>query len=1254
MKPVEIEFLIKNGTRGTLEKITADLLQVGSTASSSGSSAGVSLEKAHLQAMLLKDVIANLESQLHQLQAASPSLSQADNISEINQLESHIENLKVHLKQMEEIAEDTQVVPPSMAGAQKKFDGLHFSIQQIAREMPSLAMGPQMFFLAISNNLPILSDEIARAKREYSELLKTGQKGTPVWKQILKSLFSWQTAMTTGIMLLVMYGGELVKSISDMTGWGAAARKNREEAEELAEAEKKMMEQTSSAATEVETLSRMWSQLGDNMSEKTAFLKDNAEAFNRLGISVKSVADAENLLVRNKQAFIEAQFAKAEAGVLSEIAAEKYRELLEAQKELEQVPKAYVERKGTYTDGYGNKREGIVMEKSSSWQDAVDGVSAAEKAYNNIMDKVVNKQGKAAEILRNANLDLNNEIKEGTIAWYEEQITLKKNHLKTLSVTDKDEIDAINKQIKAYQQVIDNANGKENDTDNTHDKYQEDYIASIRKAQAEELALRKAQTEDKIKLIELERDARIQAINDEKAAYAKKYGKDADTSGFDRQIQATNEQAQLDTDNLRKENVRADLEQQETYLKEYGTFQQKKYAMAQEYARKIQEAQTAGEKKILEGELASFNSVIETEILKLNIDWGTVFGGFGGMFSDMVSPALEEVKRYMQTDSFKNSDASSQQALIEAMNQMEQSMGKSGGLNFKKLGDDMQIYQDSLLAVNEAKIKEAEALNLLAEAQKKYNEALENGTQSEIDSAFIALESAQDTSDAASEIVNTTTVAANTAMNNVSNTASSLNASMANVTQGLSKIASGSLTGAYEGLIQFSKGAGGVMEKFANKLEDIPIIGWIVSIIDLFKDGISIVIEGLLDAIFNAVSGIIGDILSGDIFVTIAESLSKGIFNVVKSIITMGGIFDFLDAESDPTLQADIDKLTASNERLEEALNQLSDKMEKASMSDAKGVHEEQLENLRQREQNKQEQMQREGAAWARFGYGFAGLGGKHSSNHFIDEGVSGDEWGEISKIVGRKISSAADFWGLSPEEMAKVAEEAGWIYDKIKGYADDGHKDASKYMDEYIAYAKEREELEKALYEKLTNTTFDSVRDEFKNTLLDMSSDASTFSDNFRNMMRNAIVESLMVEKYDKLLKEWYKAFGDAMASNGELTDEEKEELKEEYDKIVNDALEEREKLKDVLGGTSVEQQGKAGAFGAMDMEKANKLEGLFTTNEIHVARMDENLESVAEQMNTAMFYLSRIEENTSYCKYLPAIKNELSKLIRDGVKVR
>jgi len=187
-KPVEVEFLMK-------DKLTPGM------------------NKAEREALELRNTVRLLEAELERLrlagETAAPNLDQSANIAQIHALEKQLEELRSQLKLLQEESESVQVTPADVPNAQRQFNGLHNSIQQIAREMPSLAMGPQMFFLAISNNLPIFTDELARARKEYDELQKSGKKGTPVWKQVLSSLFSWQTAMTTGIMLLVMYGDEI-------------------------------------------------------------------------------------------------------------------------------------------------------------------------------------------------------------------------------------------------------------------------------------------------------------------------------------------------------------------------------------------------------------------------------------------------------------------------------------------------------------------------------------------------------------------------------------------------------------------------------------------------------------------------------------------------------------------------------------------------------------------------------------------------------------------------------------------------------------------------------------------------------------------------------------------------------------------------------------------------------------------------------------------------------------------------------------
>lgn len=210
-KPVEIEFLMKDGISAGLNKIKSFTESVKSKALMTAD------EFAEVQRYVLelRNVVALLETQLEDLrlvgQAASPDLDQSQNIAQIESLESQIKELETELKQLQNVSENVKVTPSELPNAQKKFNGLHNSIQQMAREMPSLAMGPQMFFLAISNNLPIFADEVKRAKEEYADLIKNGEKGEPVWKQILSSLFSWQTALTTGIMLLTMYGDKIIQ-----------------------------------------------------------------------------------------------------------------------------------------------------------------------------------------------------------------------------------------------------------------------------------------------------------------------------------------------------------------------------------------------------------------------------------------------------------------------------------------------------------------------------------------------------------------------------------------------------------------------------------------------------------------------------------------------------------------------------------------------------------------------------------------------------------------------------------------------------------------------------------------------------------------------------------------------------------------------------------------------------------------------------------------------------------------------------------
>lgn len=189
MKPVEIEFLIQDHTGTGARKVAASInREVVSTVGKMDS----------------------IQKKIDKLRESSAnSLDQTKNIAEIAKLEKQLDKLQSKLKQASVAGKDVLPKPEVISQATRQYNGLNMSIQQMARELPSLAMGPQMFFMAISNNLPIFSDELARARKEYQATVAAGQKGIPVWKQIASSIVSWQTLLAAGIMLLVTYGDEI-------------------------------------------------------------------------------------------------------------------------------------------------------------------------------------------------------------------------------------------------------------------------------------------------------------------------------------------------------------------------------------------------------------------------------------------------------------------------------------------------------------------------------------------------------------------------------------------------------------------------------------------------------------------------------------------------------------------------------------------------------------------------------------------------------------------------------------------------------------------------------------------------------------------------------------------------------------------------------------------------------------------------------------------------------------------------------------
>lgn len=207
------------------------------------------------------------------------------------------------------------------------WNGLNMSVQQIVRELPAATMGLNMFFLAISNNLPILTDEIKRAKIANEELKKSGQKGVPVWKQLVSSLFSWQTAMMVGITVLSMYSKEIVEWTGNLFKSKDAILSTEEAMEKVNESLEKNNGNYGSNILSVKKLSSEWKKLSTK-KEQLQWIRDNKTEFDKLGISIKGVKDAENAFVKHTKAIVLSLEARAKANAASSLAEEKYREAL--------------------------------------------------------------------------------------------------------------------------------------------------------------------------------------------------------------------------------------------------------------------------------------------------------------------------------------------------------------------------------------------------------------------------------------------------------------------------------------------------------------------------------------------------------------------------------------------------------------------------------------------------------------------------------------------------------------------------------------------------------------------------------------------------------------------------------------------------------------------------------------------------------------------------------------------------------------
>lgn len=1024
-------------------------------------------------------------------------------------------------------------------------------------------------------------------------------------------------------------------------------------------------------------LQRAWKALGDDMAKRRKFVDENKKAFQELGLSVNSVKDAEEVLVNNTSNVVQSFILRAKAAALDKAVTQAYSTMLERQDLARRNARYTVKSQGdevSYADAQARGMAGVRAvphehvrangggATMSSWTTYTYEVSDAG-AYNAASNRLALEardreiQAATAEADRRVN-DLQKEIgatEEALDALKIPQMTGGTTPTTTTTTpTKEDRLEAARKEAEELQKP----------------RWQNEQDEINQMADGAERRRRQIALDYKKELAEIEAQrASFKALNKESGAT----GLNADglTETQQTEIDRAGRIALENRDKAMQEVYPLELQHMEEYLKDYGTFQQKKLAMSEEYDRKIAEASDEWVKKSLEREKATSLQNIEIDAIKQSVDWGSVFSGFGTMFRDQLEPTIAKLRAISETEEFRNSDLQDQQTLYELIAKLEEANTSWDSGIFVTLGNDLTAYQTAMRNYMDAQDKERLATEALTAAKRKLDQAEQSGNADAITAAKAEVATATTNMNEASDRVRSFGADVQEASNSLQASTTRVNNMFNTLVSSLAGLKSGSLQGVGESLMSLDKlfnnsgvtnAVGGALAKGMSKLLGNSAIGKsvsealgnsglmgqiisaILSLLDILKDGIGVLVSSLIDTVLNAISGILKNLLNGKMFVQIGQSLIDGIAGIFDAI-TFGGFTSWFSSSNAKEVQETIDKLTERNELLQTAIEDLTDEIKASKGTKSVAAYRDAYNYQRETNANYL------GIAQAQAGY----HGAHHSWNYYWD-GFSQEQIERLSRQIGR--SWDGNIWSLSPEEMKMLRANVDmWKQIQDSGKGGYGGRLTEK-LDDYIAQAGKLEELTNELYEGLTGMSFDSMYDSFIDQLMDMEASAEDVADNISEYFMRAMLSNKIGEMYADKLEEWWKKFGKAMEDN-DLTEAERNALSEEYMKYVEEAMKLRDQLAAATGyggddkGSS--QSGKAGSYNAMSQDQGTKLEGLFVSVQGHVANIDTIVENVAERMSAAEGYLAQIAENTkSNAASAEEIKELLIKIARDGIRTK
>lgn len=1043
------------------------------------------------------------------------------------------------------------------------FNGLGMSIQQIARELPAATMGINMFFLAISNNLPIFFDEVQKARKEYAayiEELKKGntdvQKVAPVWKQIISGVVSWNTALVVGITLLTAYGKEIFNYLDRLISAKKATNELSSATKVFNEMVNKGTKDAQQDITRLNLLYKAATDVARGQDERNkavaALQKEYPDYFKNLDAEAIKNGTAQQSYENLAASILRA----AQARAVENRIAENRNKAIDLE---EQIDKAY--------EGYEEaqkKLKELIAERDKIDQEAMpDLYSAAQINIGAQLGKIHSMENDAAK-LRTELYQLNKQSQELANSISAIDLTFNKG--------DDSNKGAGNRNINALTSQQDKILGLESKYALERRRQAEDLEYQIAQARISAMAdgyqkvkaQRDLDNKKEIQDLQRQKEDAIRAeidaqkkVFDEQEKLKAKQNKGYKIKTFDASaVDTSNISSAFDSiigyvssrqkDDLMREQESAWNE----YLIKYGDYQKKKEAITKEYAAKIDSSLTKGERESLKKDLEAQLRELDFSEFKKSIDFADVFGDLDMQTTDALKSLRDKLKDYINAAA-KDLRPEDLKELQDALKNIDFKIAKRSP--FKELYSGLSEYNTAQNAVKKAQNE----LNLVMSGGEVITGVYKDETGKLVKKLLSQEEAEKKLSKAQSDrqgVLAKLTKAANTI--------GSQGMEIVNAGNQIVDMLGNFGVAVPEAVAETLNGIGQTM----NALESI----------DLTKPFSAITGSvGILTGIGNTIAGLLG----------FGGADYSGYENMKAQYENLISIWDELITKKMDYI--DIDYGTEAIKAAEEA---------------------EQLVNIQiSRQRQLIKQLASSGASV-----------GSHSLGYRINDRLSKEDYQRISGLVGQKITAEYQLWDLSSEQIEKILSD-----EKLVSVLDTVNKDFVTYLQNIVDYGEQLTEIAQKEKEAITGIGFDEFKSGYADLLSDLDSTNEDFADNFEQHLQKAIFQSLLANKYKEQIQRLY----DSWAEYGKdgITSDEAQALRNMQQNLTNSLLAERDKLmKDFGWQSDSTREASQKGIATASQDSVDENNGRLAVMQGHTYSINENVNRMANGIDSLLNYAS------------------------------